>query len=90
MFITMSDGTRYEVPADCLVSRSTDGRAIGTQQIRQIAGTKAERLVCKAKRDTRKPSHRLPRLQESEMNRRIRIWQKTGRKKGDGYARKTG
>jgi|TARA_A100000172_G_scaffold49173_1_gene30774 hypothetical protein len=87
MFITMSDGTRYEVPAECQVVRSADGGKIGTPAIRQIAGTKAERQVCKAKRDTRKPSHRWPRLQESEMNRRIRVWQKTGRKDGDGYAR---
>lgn len=82
MFITMSDGTRYEVPADCLVSRSTDGRAIGTQQIRRIAGTKAEKQVCKAKRDTRKPTHRLPRLQNSEMNRRMIRAIKADRKTG--------
>lgn len=82
MFITMSDGTRYEVPADCLVSRSTDGRAIGTQQIRRIAGTKAEKQVCKAKRDTRKPTHRLPRLQNSEMNRRMILAIKADRKTG--------
>ena len=82
MFITMSDGTRYEVPAECLVSRSTDGKAIGTQQIRRIAGTKAERQVCKAKRDSRKPGHREPRLQDSEMNRRMRIWMREARKTG--------
>ncbi len=82
MFITMSDGTRYEVPAECQVVRSADGGKIGTPAIRQIAGTKAERQVCRAKRDTRKPSHRLPRLQDSEMNRRIRIWMREARKTG--------
>ena len=82
MYITMSDGTRYEVPAECQVVRSADGGKIGTPAIRQIAGTKAERQVCKAKRDTRKPSHRLPRLQDSEMNRRMRIWMREARKTG--------
>jgi hypothetical protein len=83
MFITMSDGTRYEVPAECTVVRSADGGKIGTQAIGRIAGTvKAERQVCKAKRDTRKPTHRLPRLQDSEMNRRIRIWMREARKTG--------
>lgn len=82
MFITMSDGTRYEVPAECQVVRSADGGKIGTPAIRQIAGTKAEKQVCKAKRDTRKPTHRLPRLQNSEMNRRMIRAIKADRKTG--------
>ena len=82
MFITMSDGTRYEVPAECQVVRSADGGKIGTPAIRQIAGTKAEKQVCKAKRDTRKPTHRLPRLQNSEMNRRMILAIKADRKTG--------
>ena len=82
MFITMSDGTRYEVPTECQVVRSADGGKIGTPAIRQIAGTKAPKQVCKAKRDTRKPTHRLPRLQDSECNRRIRIWMREARKTG--------
>ena len=82
MFITMSDGTRYEVPAECTVVRSADGGKIGTQAIARIAGTKAERQVCRAKRDSRKPGHREPRLQDSEMNRRMRIWMREARKTG--------
>lgn len=82
MFITMSDGTRYEVPAECQVVRSADGGKIGTPAIRQIAGTKAPKQVCKAKRDTRKPTHRLPRLQNSEMNRRMIRAIKADRKTG--------
>lgn len=70
MFITMSDGTRYEVPETCLVLRA-DGNIV-TPQIKRIAGTKAERQTVGTRRDTRKPTHRLPRLQDSEMNRRMR------------------
>ncbi len=80
MQIFMSDGTPIEVPETCLVLRA-DGNTV-TPQIRRIAGTRAERQVMALRRDTAKPSHRLPRLQRSEINRRMEKAIREDRQKG--------
>ena len=81
MFYTMSDGSQVAISKDARVLTANRPDVRKYRNDRKVEGQ-----TIKAKRDSVKPGHRLPRLQTSEANRRIKTWQKSGRVQGDGYA----